>query len=107
MDWPTIALADPGGTRDARPIWGSKFFHFHAVFGKKKLAHPIGKILDPPLNSTAVENLVRKIIGKSTKNKFKRIGENSLSEIIALSAVKSSTQTFIHNPLTITSIVFF
>ena len=24
-----------GGARDARPPWGSKFFHFHAVFGKK------------------------------------------------------------------------
>ena len=30
------SLADPrGGARDARPPWGSKFFHFHAVFGKK------------------------------------------------------------------------
>ena len=24
-----------GGARDARPPWGSKFFHFHAVFDKK------------------------------------------------------------------------
>ena len=24
-----------GGARDAHPPWGSKFFHFHAVFGKK------------------------------------------------------------------------
>ena len=23
-----------GGARDVRPPWGSKFFHFHAVFGK-------------------------------------------------------------------------
>ena len=31
-----VSLADPrGGARDARPPWGSKFFHFHAVFGKK------------------------------------------------------------------------
>ena len=38
---------------------GSKFFHFHAVFGKKnckiipiwELAHPLGKILDLPLFS--------------------------------------------------------
>ena len=31
----TLPLADPrGGARDARPPWGSKFFHFHAVFGK-------------------------------------------------------------------------
>ena len=33
----TPELADPrgggGGTRDMRPL-GSKFFHFHAVFGK-------------------------------------------------------------------------
>ena len=29
------SLADfRGGARDARPPWGSKFFHFHAVFGK-------------------------------------------------------------------------
>ena len=31
----TYSLADPrGGARDARPSWGSKFFHFHVVFGK-------------------------------------------------------------------------
>ena len=24
-----------GGARDAPPPWGSKFFHFHAVFGNK------------------------------------------------------------------------
>ena len=24
-----------GGARDARPPWGSKFFHFHAVSGDK------------------------------------------------------------------------
>ena len=53
-------LADPrGGARDARPPWGSKFFHFHAVFGKKLRNNsifgswrpPLGKILDPPLLS--------------------------------------------------------
>ena len=52
------ALADPrGGARDARPPWGSKFFHFHAVFGKNVKNNsnfgswrpPLGKILDPPL----------------------------------------------------------
>ena len=45
-----------GGARDARPP-GSKFFHFHAVFGKKlknnstfgSWCTPLGKILDPPL----------------------------------------------------------
>ena len=53
-----LPLADPrGGARDARPPWGSKFFHFHAVFGKKLKNNstfgswrpPLGKILDPPL----------------------------------------------------------
>ena len=45
---------------DARPPWGSKFFRFHAVFGKnwqnRMLAPPpgswrplLGEILDPPL----------------------------------------------------------
>ena len=49
-----------GGTGDARPPWGSKFFRFHAVFGKfwqnRMLAPPLGswhpllrEILDPPL----------------------------------------------------------
>ena len=46
-----------GGARDARPPWGPKFFHFHAVFDQKnrfahplwELAPPLGKILDPPL----------------------------------------------------------
>ena len=47
---------------DARPPWGSKFFQFHAVFGKfwqnRMLAPPppgswrplLGEILDPPLS---------------------------------------------------------
>ena len=43
--------------RDARPPWASKFFRFHAVFGKIWRVHaplegsrpPLGKILDPPL----------------------------------------------------------
>ena len=52
------SLADPrGGARDARPPLGSKFFHFHAVFGKNVKNNsnfgswrpPLGKILDPPL----------------------------------------------------------
>ena len=31
-----ISLADPRGAPGTRaPPWGSKFFHFHAVFGKK------------------------------------------------------------------------
>ena len=60
------ALADPrGGARDARPPPpGSKFFHFHAVFGKnlknnsnfRSWRTPLGKILDPPLKSTLKED---------------------------------------------------
>ena len=48
-----------GGARDAPPPRGSKFVHFHAVFGKKlknnstfgswRPPPPPGKILDPPL----------------------------------------------------------
>ena len=41
------------------PLWGSKFFHFHAVFGKNLKNNsnfgswhtPVGKILDPPLQA--------------------------------------------------------
>ena len=54
------ALADLRGGRQGRaPTWGSKFFHFHAVFGKNLKNNsnfgswrtPLGKILDPPLQS--------------------------------------------------------
>ena len=46
-----------GGARDERPSWGSKFFHFHAVFGKiiennspfGSWCPLLGKILDQPL----------------------------------------------------------
>ena len=38
-----------GGARDARPPLGSKFFHFHAVFGRKnRLAHPFWELAPPP-----------------------------------------------------------
>ena len=55
---PNISLADPRGAPGTRaPSWGSKFFHFHAVFGKNVKNNsnfgswrpPLGKILDPPL----------------------------------------------------------
>ena len=54
----TAAVADlRGGARDARPRWGPKFLHYHAVFGQKIGLHthlgswrpPLRKILDPPL----------------------------------------------------------
>ena len=53
-----LALVDPrGGARDVCPPWGSKFFHFHAVFDKNlkydsnfgSWRTPLGKILDTPL----------------------------------------------------------
>ena len=52
------ALADLGGAWGTHaPPWASKFFRFHAVFGKIWRVHaplegsrpPLGKILDPPL----------------------------------------------------------
>ena len=52
-----------GGVRPSRPPWASKFFRFHAVFGKIWRVHappggftpPLGKILDPPLACMAWE----------------------------------------------------
>ena len=42
-----------GGRQERLPPWGSKFFHFHAVFGKNlknnRNLGEMGKILDPPL----------------------------------------------------------
>ena len=56
-----MPVADLGGTRGMRTPWGSKFFKFHAVFGKfwqnRMLAPPgelaplLGEILDPPLHA--------------------------------------------------------
>ena len=37
-----------GGARDACPPWGSKFFHFHAVFGKKLKNNSIFGSWRPP-----------------------------------------------------------
>ena len=60
-------LADlRGGGRQGRappPPWGSKFFHFHAVFSKYLKNNstfgswrtPLGKILDPPLIYPTIE----------------------------------------------------
>ena len=53
----TNALADPRGAPGTRAPRGSKFFHFHAVFGKNLKNNsnfgswrtPLGKIVDPPL----------------------------------------------------------
>ena len=70
-----FTLADQrGGARDARPPWGSKFFHFHAVFGKKLKNNstfgswrpPPGKILDPPLIHPAKwDNFVMTVVLKT------------------------------------------
>ena len=55
----SVCIGGSKGGRQGRapPPWGSKFFHFHAVFGKKiennstfgSWRTPLGKILDPPL----------------------------------------------------------
>ena len=56
-----VSIGGSKGGRQGRapPPWGSKFFHFHAVFGKNlknssnfgSWRTPLGKILDPPLVS--------------------------------------------------------
>ena len=55
----TIGGSKGGRQGCAPPPWGSKFFHFHAVFGKNVKNNsnfgswrpPPGKILDPPLET--------------------------------------------------------
>ena len=59
---------DLKGAPGMRPPPGSKFFHFHAVFGQKnRLAHPLWelapslrKILDPPLETN--DKVMAKIV---------------------------------------------
>ena len=62
LDPPLFKIILIGGSKGGAPgtrapPWGSKFFHFHAVFGKNLKNNsnfgswrtPLGKILDPPL----------------------------------------------------------
>ena len=64
-----FSVADPRG-RQGRPP-RSKFFHFHAVFGKKLKNNstfgswrtPFGKILDPPLILTLFLILTQRSVG--------------------------------------------
>ena len=67
----TTALADPrGGARDARPPWGSKFFHFHAVFGKKLKNNSIFGSWRPPWGKSWIRHWtdwVQDEISKRTK----------------------------------------
>ena len=71
FDVTLLPLADLRGGRQGRvPPRGSKFFHFHAVFGKNLKNNsnfgswrtPLGKILDPPLitinNSSQTESKI-------------------------------------------------
>ena len=55
---PIIGGSKEGGARDSSSR--SKFFHFHAVFGKKRLAHPLWELAPPshqenPGSSTAYD----------------------------------------------------
>ena len=58
------------GAPGTRPPWGSKFFHFPAVFGKNLKNNsnfgswrtPLGKILDPPLDRSTCETLLHNVI---------------------------------------------
>ena len=62
ISWLLAIGGSRGGVRDARPPWASKFFRFHAVFGKIWRVHappggftpPLGKILDPPLLASII-----------------------------------------------------
>ena len=66
----TLIGGSRGGVRDACPPWVSKFFRFHAVFGKIWRVHappggftpPLGKILDLPLTLNVLKRNL-----KSTK----------------------------------------
>ena len=47
-----------GGARDTPLPWGgSKFFHFHAFFGKKWLAHPLWELASPQENPRSATDL--------------------------------------------------
>ena len=59
---PWCALADPGGggARHAPPP-GSKFFHFHAVFGKKMQYNRTLQVGPPPQENPASATGVHKL----------------------------------------------
>ena len=80
-----------GGVRDARPPpWASKFFRFHAVFGKIWRVHappggftppPLGKILDPPLDWDAVRRLGRKNV-ENMKETLVKLGKLAMKGLL-------------------------
>ena len=60
------AVADLRGVQGKRTPWGSKFFKFHAVFGKIwqncMLAPHLAEILDPPLKGTQYKSMVKPVL---------------------------------------------
>ena len=70
------ALADPrGGARDARPPWGSKFFHFHAVFGKNVKNNSNFGSWRPPWGKSWIRHCKGKVkVQKKAPNLKLRVG---------------------------------
>ena len=76
-----------GGASDTPPTSGSKFFHFHVVFGKKLqnnlnlgVGAPPEKILDPPLDYKIYFDEIEirtQLIVKSTVSSFSDQDENN------------------------------
>ena len=103
-----------GGARDAHPHWGSKFFHFHAVFGKKlnhnpallggPIGAPPGKILDPPLKMSAKNHSGRVFSIHSGRKRIAQISwvctcicALSIQQVLSLLETKCNETFFYHN----------
>ena len=58
MTGTTIALADLRGAPGTRLPWGSKFFHFHAVFGKNLQNNPNLGVGAPPWEKSWISHCI-------------------------------------------------
>ena len=75
-----------GGVRDARPPpWASKFFRFHAVFGKIWRVHaPPGGFTPPPSGKSWIRHCVEPHFNSVSKEKFENYSSGA-SYVIKLS----------------------
>ena len=104
-----IALADPRGAPGTRAPRGSKFFHFHAVFGKNLKNNsnfgswrtPLGKILDPPLDRDKIIKRHLKIFQQLFSLCCRQMSANKIKQIRPLAL--SFCSYFIDIPINIVS----
>ena len=94
---PSVCLSSGGSKRAPEtPPWGSKFFHFHVIFGQRnRLAHPLWelapptpsprKILDPPLLSIHLSSVCLILTYQAQHSRFGDMDISSIQYLFKIS----------------------